>query len=383
MSDGGRTPSPRRDRSRSPARAAYRPMPAQAGGGENPGNNLHVSGLSNRTEDRDLEDCFAKFGRVQKSAIMRDPHTKESRGFAFVTMESADEAAAAIDGMNATELHGRMISVALARRGRARTPTPGAYHGPPKRDVSVQGGYGDPYYGGGGYHDRILMALLLPQGTMTDAATMTAEATTTVVATMTVVATAMMRARTLHPCAMTAMIVATTAAHQRPMTTAAATMSVLLLATRRIVDAKVCDTHTIEVTGQVYNKSEQRSIEQIRARNEKDSEINLCDYYYYFTSLPRYRARPVFTAIPTTLLVRSENALLLISPKRPTDSSRTFLLHLVGFASSLNSGTMDRNLLSNFCSSRQCVNGFANSSESSIAYSLVCPRLAALRCTDQ
>lgn len=52
---------------------------------------------------------------------MRDPHTKDSRGFAFVTMESADEAEAAIAGLNATELMGRTMNVEKARRGRART----------------------------------------------------------------------------------------------------------------------------------------------------------------------------------------------------------------------------------------------------------------------
>jgi len=64
--------------------------------------------------------------------VMRDPHTRDSRGFAFVTMETAEEAEAAIAGLNATDLAGRTINVQKAKRGRARTPTPGAYHGPPK-----------------------------------------------------------------------------------------------------------------------------------------------------------------------------------------------------------------------------------------------------------
>jgi RNA recognition motif-containing protein len=52
---------------------------------------------------------------------MKDPHTQEARGFAFVTMESAEEADAAIAGLNATELLGRVMNVQRARRGRART----------------------------------------------------------------------------------------------------------------------------------------------------------------------------------------------------------------------------------------------------------------------
>lgn len=65
---------------------------------------------------------------------MYDPHTRESRGFGFVTMETPEEADAAITALNATEILGKTISVEKARRARARTPTPGRYHGPPKRE---------------------------------------------------------------------------------------------------------------------------------------------------------------------------------------------------------------------------------------------------------
>ena len=80
---------------------------------------------------------------------MYDPHTRESRGFGFVTMEMPDDADAAISTLNATEVFGKMMNVEKvgtfssvaslllnslqARRGRARTPTPGRYYGPPKR----------------------------------------------------------------------------------------------------------------------------------------------------------------------------------------------------------------------------------------------------------
>ncbi|KAL0952117.1 hypothetical protein HGRIS_008746 [Hohenbuehelia grisea] len=138
---------PRRSRSRSPVRGdrergerGDRGDRGENGrgrggdeGGHNPGNNLHVSGLSHKVDTRDLEAAFAKIGRVQKASVMHDPHTRESRGFGFVTMESAEEAEAAIAALNATDLMGKVMNVEKARRGRARTPTPGRYYGPPKR----------------------------------------------------------------------------------------------------------------------------------------------------------------------------------------------------------------------------------------------------------
>ncbi|RDX46794.1 RNA-binding domain-containing protein [Lentinus brumalis] len=161
--NGGRSPRrddpPRRSsRSRSPGRPVER-----EGGGNNPGNNLHVSGLSHKVDTRDLEAAFAKVGRVKKAQVMYDPHSRESRGFGFVTMESAEEADAAITAMNGAELMGKSISVEKARRGRARTPTPGRYYGPPKRseyerpydprpyDSRYSRGGGGGGGGGGGY----------------------------------------------------------------------------------------------------------------------------------------------------------------------------------------------------------------------------------------
>ncbi|KAF7362756.1 putative RNA-binding protein C25G10.01 [Mycena venus] len=137
----------------------------------NPGNNLHVSGLSHKIDTRDLEAAFAKIGRVKKASVMYDPHTRESRGFGFVTMETPEEAEAAVAALNGTDMGGKTVNVEKARRGRARTPTPGRYYGPPKRgdnerpydprpydsrysrdhdDRGGRGGGGRDYRGGGG-----------------------------------------------------------------------------------------------------------------------------------------------------------------------------------------------------------------------------------------
>ena len=46
---------------------------------------------------------------------MYDPHTRESRGFGFVTMESVEEAEAAVTALNATDLMGKTMTVEKVR----------------------------------------------------------------------------------------------------------------------------------------------------------------------------------------------------------------------------------------------------------------------------
>ena len=42
---------------------------------------------------------------------MYDPHSREPRGFAFVTFEKPEDAEAAIAALNGTDLHGRRMTV--------------------------------------------------------------------------------------------------------------------------------------------------------------------------------------------------------------------------------------------------------------------------------
>ena len=42
---------------------------------------------------------------------MYDPHSRESRGFGFVTMETAEEAEAAITALNGSDLNGKAMTV--------------------------------------------------------------------------------------------------------------------------------------------------------------------------------------------------------------------------------------------------------------------------------
>lgn len=101
----------------------------------NSGSNLFVTGIHPKLSEDEVTRLFSKYGNVEKCQIMRDPHTKESRGFGFVNFMTSDEADAARDGLQGKELEGRTLSIEKARRSRPRTPTPGKYFGPPKRGM--------------------------------------------------------------------------------------------------------------------------------------------------------------------------------------------------------------------------------------------------------
>ena len=94
---------------------------------------LFVGNLSFNTTENDLQDAFAQFGTVVEANLMTDRMTGRSRGFAFITMSSKEEADAAINGMNGKDLGGRALTVNEARPREERP-----------------GGGGDGGYGGGG-----------------------------------------------------------------------------------------------------------------------------------------------------------------------------------------------------------------------------------------
>ncbi|KAL5224080.1 hypothetical protein ABZP36_010719 [Zizania latifolia] len=119
----------------------------------NHGNTLYVTGLSSRVTERELKDYFSKEGRVASCHVVLEPHTRVSRGFAFVTMDTVEDAERCVKYLNQSVMEGRNITVEKSRRGRPRTPTPGSYlgHRYDQRELRGRfrrGGNGrDEYYG--------------------------------------------------------------------------------------------------------------------------------------------------------------------------------------------------------------------------------------------
>jgi RNA recognition motif-containing protein len=94
---------------------------------------LFVTGLSSSLRDEELRELFEAHAAVEQASIVRDPHSRDSRGFGFVNMMTPEDADTVIEKLNGYELGGRSISIEKAKRNRPRTPTPGRYQGPPKR----------------------------------------------------------------------------------------------------------------------------------------------------------------------------------------------------------------------------------------------------------
>jgi len=95
---------------------------------------LYVGNLSFQTTEDELRAHFEQFGAVTDIYVAMDKFTGRPRGFAFVTMGTADEAKVAIEKTNGADFGGRALQVNEAR---------------PKEDRPAGGGFGGG--GGGGF----------------------------------------------------------------------------------------------------------------------------------------------------------------------------------------------------------------------------------------
>jgi cold-inducible RNA-binding protein len=82
---------------------------------------LFVGGLSFNTTENDIQSAFAEHGSVSEVNVIMDRMTGKSKGFAFVTMGSPQEAQTAITAMNGKVLDGRNLTVNEARPREERT----------------------------------------------------------------------------------------------------------------------------------------------------------------------------------------------------------------------------------------------------------------------
>ena len=77
--------------------------------------NLYIGNLSYDIDENELEEEFKNYGEVKSVKIIKDRETGNSKGFGFVEMNSNDDGAAAIEGINGKPIKGREIRVNEAR----------------------------------------------------------------------------------------------------------------------------------------------------------------------------------------------------------------------------------------------------------------------------
>lgn len=83
-----------------------------------------------------LEELFAKYGKIASATVITDKFTGRSKGFGFVEFEVDEEADKAME-LNGTDIEGRKIAVNVARPLEPRADRP--YDN--KRSFGGGGGY--------------------------------------------------------------------------------------------------------------------------------------------------------------------------------------------------------------------------------------------------
>jgi hypothetical protein len=112
---------------------------------------LYVGNLSFHTTADGVRTAFQEFGTVSDVHLVSDRETGRSRGFAFVTMGSPEEAAKAIEGMDGRTLDGRPLRVNEAEQRQQRGGGGGGGFRGGGGGGGFRGGGGGYGGGGGGY----------------------------------------------------------------------------------------------------------------------------------------------------------------------------------------------------------------------------------------
>ena len=76
---------------------------------------IYVGNLSFDAAESDLFELFNGVGQVQNVEIVSNKHTQKSKGFAFVQMQSVDEAKRAVSELHDKEYMGRKLVVSGAK----------------------------------------------------------------------------------------------------------------------------------------------------------------------------------------------------------------------------------------------------------------------------
>jgi len=108
----------RRFESAAPQRVARKPELVEVSSPK-----IYVGNLSFDAVESDLEELFNGVGQVQSAEIVSNKYTHKSKGFAFVTMLTVDEAKRAVTELHDKEFMGRKLVVSGAKTSDRENPS--------------------------------------------------------------------------------------------------------------------------------------------------------------------------------------------------------------------------------------------------------------------
>ncbi|MDX2226981.1 MAG: RNA-binding protein [Verrucomicrobiae bacterium] len=84
---------------------------------------LYIGNLSYKTVDSDLMGLFSKAGRVKTAEVIYDRNMNRSKGFAFIEMETLEDARKAARSFHNKDFMGRKLIVSGAKSEGERKPS--------------------------------------------------------------------------------------------------------------------------------------------------------------------------------------------------------------------------------------------------------------------
>ncbi len=91
---------------------------------------IFIAKLPYQFKEADVTELFAPYGEVSAANVIMDRETGRSKCYAFVEMPNAEEALAAINGLNDTQILDKAIAVSEAKeKERTERPSGGGSNG--------------------------------------------------------------------------------------------------------------------------------------------------------------------------------------------------------------------------------------------------------------
>ena len=81
---------------------------------------LHIGNLSKQITDSQLNDLAVPYGKVVSANVATERSSGDSKGFGFVEYSNAEEARAAIAGLDGRDVNGQALKVSEAKPRKER-----------------------------------------------------------------------------------------------------------------------------------------------------------------------------------------------------------------------------------------------------------------------